>query len=49
MARTYKALKGRSQLLMMKEWDSLHPPPDYYEYPCRLSPHPFMGLDKFIA
>ena len=30
IARTYKALKVRSQLLMMAEWDSLHPPPDYY-------------------
>ena len=49
MARTYKALKVRSQLLMTKEWDSLHPPPEYYTYPCRLVPHPFMGLDKFIA
>ena len=49
MARTYKALKVRSRLLMKSEWDSLHPPPDYYTYPCRLDPHSFMGLDKFIA
>ena len=49
MARTYKALKVRSQLLMVSEWDSLHPPPGYYTYPCRLDPHPFMGLDKLIA
>ena len=49
MARTYKALKVRSQLLMMKEWNSLHPPPEYYKYPHRLEPPPFMGLDKFIA
>ena len=49
MARTYKALKVRSQLLMLHEWDSLHPPPDYYMYPCRLDLDPFMGLDKFIA
>ena len=49
MARTYKALKVRSQLLMTKEWDSLHPSPAYYKDPCRLTAHPFMGLDKFIA
>ena len=49
MGRTYKALKTRSKLLMASEWDSLHPPPDYYTYPCRLDPHPFMGLEKFIA
>ena len=34
---------------MLCEWDSLHPPCEYYAYPCRLDPHPFMGLDKFIA
>ena len=33
----------------MDEWNSLHPTPEYYTYPCRLDPHPFMGLDKFIA
>ena len=49
MARTYKALKVRSQLLMTGEWDSFHPPSNYYTYPCRLDPHPFMGLDRFIA
>ena len=49
MARTYEALKVRSQSLMMSEWDSSHPPPEYYVYPCRLDPHPFMGLNKFIA
>ena len=49
MARTYKALKVRSRLLMLDEWDSLHPPPEYYTYHRRLDPHPFMGLDNFIA
>ena len=34
---------------MLSEWDSLQPPPGYYIFPCRLDPHPFMGLDKFIA
>ena len=49
MARTYQALKVRSQLLMLEEWNSLHPPSGDYGYPHRLEPHPFMGLDKFIA
>ena len=49
MACTYKALKVRSQLLMLDEWDSIHPAPEYYAYPRRLEPHPFMGLDKFIT
>ena len=25
------------------------PPPEFYTYPCRLDPHPFMNLDKVIA
>ena len=49
MARTYKALKVRSQLLILEEWNSLHPPPNDYGYPHRLEPHPLMGLDKFIT
>ena len=27
MARTYKALKGCSRLCLLREWDTLHPPP----------------------
>ena len=49
IAHTYKALKVRSQLRMLSECDSRYPPHDYYTYPCRLDPHPFMGLDKFLA
>ena len=33
---------------MMDHWRSL-PLPDYYPYPPHLSPHPFMGLGKFMA
>ena len=47
--RVFKALKFRSRTLMMEQWKSLHPTPEYYAYPCRRDPHPFMGLDKFIA
>ena len=49
MARTYKALKVHSQLLMLEELDSLHPTSGYYTYPRHLKPYPFMDLDKFIA
>ena len=49
MVRAYKALKVRSQLGMWEEWESLHPLPEYYTYPCCLDPHPYIGLDKFIA
>ena len=48
MTNAYRALKRRAQTLLMEHWRSL-PLPDYYPYPLRLSPHPFMGLGKFMA
>ena len=48
MTNAYRALKRRAQTLMMEHWCSL-PLPDYYPFPLRLSPHPFMGLGKFMA
>ena len=48
MTNAYRALMRRAQTLMMEHWRSL-PFPDYYPYPLRLSPHPFMGLGKFMA
>ena len=43
MSRTYKALKVRSQLLMMKEWDSLHPPPRLLRIPLPSRSPPIHG------
>ena len=48
MTIAYRAPKWQAQTLMMEHWRSL-PLPDYYPYPLRLSPHPFMGLGKFMA
>ena len=48
MTNAYRALKRRAQSLMLEHWRSL-PLPDYYPYPLHLSPHPFMGLGKFMA
>ena len=48
MTNAYRALKRRAQTLMMEHWRFL-PLPDYYPYPLQLSPHPFMGLGKFMA
>ena len=48
MTNAYRALKRRAQSLMMEYWRCL-PLPDYYPYPLHLSPHPFMGLGKFMA
>ena len=49
MARTYAALRQRARIKLLDRWseDILAPP--HYSYPPRLTPHPFMGLDKFIA
>jgi len=49
MTNAYKALKGRTILLLLEEWRCHAPPPPYYTFPLSLTPHPFMGLGKFIA
>ena len=48
LTNDYRALKQLAQTLMMDQWRSL-PLPSYYPYSLRLSPHPFMGLGKFMA
>ena len=48
MTNAYWVLKRRAQTLLMEHWRSLHLP-YYYPYPLHLSPHPFMGLRKFMA
>jgi len=35
--------------MLLKDWASDAPTPPYYNHPPRLSPHPFMGLGKFMA
>ena len=46
---SYAALKKESRAILLLHWTSLaHPPPDY-EYLPSLTPHPFMGLTKFLA
>ena len=49
MPKTYRALKKRARDAHLDDWKTLHPTPGYYPYSPRLSPHPFMGLDKFVA
>ena len=48
LTNAYHALKRRAQALIMDQWCFL-PLPSYYPYPLRFSPHPFMGLGKFMA
>jgi len=48
-SESYAALKGESRAILLLHWTSLaHPPPDYVYHPM-LTPHPFMGLLKFLA
>src|SRR5205807_9786828 len=49
MTAAYRGLQERSRRLLLEDWKHLAPPPDYYSFPLRLSPHPFMGLGKFMA
>ena len=48
MTNAYRAMKRRARTLLMEH---SHPLPllDYYPYPLLHSPHPFMGLGKFMA
>ena len=49
MLRAYLALKNKSRDALLADWDTQHPTPAYHPYSLRLTPHPFMGLDKFIT
>jgi len=49
MKRTYQALLARARNMLLQDWATDAPTPPYYEYPPSLSPHPFMGLGKFVA
>ena len=49
MLTTYQALKKKDRDALLSDWESLHPSPPYYPFRPRLTPHPFMGLNKFTA
>jgi len=49
MRRAYQALLSRPSNMLIQDWATDDPAPPYYEYPPSLSPHPFMGLGKFVA
>jgi len=49
MRKTYQALQTRSRNMLIQEWVTDDTTPPYYEYPPSRSPHPFMGLGKFVA
>ena len=49
MSAPYCALQRKAPSLMFDHWRSFSPVPAYYTFPLSLSPHPFMGLGKFMA
>ena len=48
MRKPYRALRNRARN-MLQDWATDAPTPPYYKHPPSLSPHPFMGLGKFVA
>ena len=49
MSAAYRALQMRARSLMLEHWRSFSPVLAYYTFPLSLSPHPFMGLGKFMT
>src|SRR5205807_9556907 len=49
MPAAYRGLQGRSRCLLFEDWKCLAPPLYYYSFTLQLSPHPVMGLGKFMA
>ena len=49
MKKTYWALRTRARDMLLQDSVTNAPTPPDYEYPPSLSPHPFMGLGKFMA
>ena len=49
MSAASRALQRKARSRMVEHWRSFSPVPVYYTFPISLSPHPFMGLGKFMA
>ena len=46
---SYTTMKKESRSILLRQWSALAPPPPGYPFSPSLSPHPFMGLSKFLA
>jgi len=42
-------MRTRARNMLLQDWVADAPTPPYYDFPASLSPHPFMGLGKFLA
>jgi len=49
MRKAYQALRALARRMLLQDWAEEDPTPLYYDYPPSLTPHPFMGLGKFVA
>jgi len=49
MQKAYQALRTRTRNVLLQDWVTDAPTPPYYDFPPSLTPHPFMGLGKFVA
>jgi len=49
MRKTYRALRLRTRNMLLQDWATDAPTPSYYDYLPSPSPHPFIGLRKFVA
>src|ERR1700761_3790932 len=47
--KTYLTLQWWARDMLLRDWYSLHPTPSCYAFPPQLAPHPFIGLNKFVA
>jgi len=47
--RAYQALRTRARNMLLQDWATDAPTPPYYDFPPSFTPHPFMGLGKFVA
>ena len=46
---SYTTMKKESRSVLLRQWSTMAPPPTGYIFTPSLTPHPFMGLSKFLA
>ena len=46
---SYSTMKKESRSILLRQWSTMAPPPAGYPFSPSLTPHPFMGLSKFLA
>lgn len=49
MRKTYRTFRNRARNMPLGDWGADAPTTPYYKYPPSFSPHPMMGLGRFVA